>query len=264
MVPMLLLLPVALGLSVPSGGVSELVTNSLHHGSGNDESSAKGEQGSFFEGDIVLPPEGLGRNGLTDLRLRWPNAIVPYRIEGSFTQAERNLIGRAIMDYSRNTCIRIVPKRPRDTDYVAVINSKSGCFSALGRRGGRQELNLASGCFGGKRGTPAHEFMHAIGFTHEQNRADRDNYVTINWENIEPGKINNFEKNTATSGYGVRYDFGSVMHYTLTAFSKNGRQTITPKVQTNAVIGQRDGLSSGDIAKLNAMYHCNREDEIED
>lgn len=66
----------------------------------------------------------------------------------------------------------------------------TGCHSAVGRRGGRQALNLQPnepgvGCF--RLGTIAHEFLHALGFYHQQSTSDRDNYVDIIWRNIDDG-----------------------------------------------------------------------------
>jgi hypothetical protein len=34
-----------------------------------------------------------------------------------------------------------------------------------------------------------HEIMHILGFSHEHVREDRDQYITVMWDNIKPGKI---------------------------------------------------------------------------
>ena len=41
-----------------------------------------------------------------------------------------------------------------------------------------------SRCF--RKGAVMHEVLHALGFWHEQNRPDRDNFVTIHFDNIIP------------------------------------------------------------------------------
>ena len=66
------------------------------------------------------------------------------------------------------------------------------CYSSVGRIGGMQTISLGNGCH--CRGTIIHELMHALGFYHEHNRSDRDDYVSILEDNIQEGALGMFIK----------------------------------------------------------------------
>lgn len=171
-----------------------------------------------------------------------------------------DMIERALIQYHRNTCIKFIPRRPADRDYISIESGSSGCWSSVGRTGGKQVVNLQTpGCVT-KIGTVIHELLHALGFLHEQNREERDKFVIIKTSNIRSGYEINFDKakSGSTSGFGVGYDYGSVMHYSSTAFSKNGQSTIEAKMKSNDKMGQREGFSSKDIEKVKKMYKCQK------
>ncbi len=72
-----------------------------------------------------------------------------------------------------------------DTVYETLYYSYR-CLSSIGlQNDGPQQIILGSGC--GTLPTILHEMMHAIGFLHEQSREDRDEYVAVQYENIDPG-----------------------------------------------------------------------------
>ena len=55
--------------------------------------------------------------------------------------------------------------------------------------GGQQEINYPDWCLD-SYGSTMHEMYHCLGFFHEQSRTDRDDYVTIMWDNIQAGVYN--------------------------------------------------------------------------
>ncbi|GMT05974.1 hypothetical protein PENTCL1PPCAC_28148, partial [Pristionchus entomophagus] len=223
-----------------------------------------------FEGDIAnenLNPsnielfltggrkgEGFQSNAIKNRHQMWPNGRIPYALSSQYSAYSRSLIAASMQEYAANTCVQWVPKNDQDQNYVYIMPDR-GCYSMVGKMGGRQTLSLGSGCI--QKGIIIHEMMHAVGFFHEQSRTDRDDFITILWNNIQPGMQGQFEKygQSTIQSLGTDYDYTSIMHYGNKAFSRNGQPTIVPKQQT-AAIGQRSGFSKVDAFKINTLYGC--------
>ena len=122
---------------------------------------------------------------LNKFSYHWPNSIMYYTIDAAFTSDERAVIAAGFQHMEDNTCIRFV-ERTDQVDYVDIIPGGGGCYAQLPYRtgGGRLEIGLQqNGCIYVK--IVVHELLHSLGFMHEQNRPDRNTYVTINWANIQ-------------------------------------------------------------------------------
>ncbi|MFF2372369.1 M12 family metallopeptidase [Agromyces sp. NPDC058110] len=221
---------------------------------------------AIVEGDIIIgtadearardvsrltsDPEGVMRSvGISGDQFRWPNGRVPYEIDPNLPNPSR--VTNAIAHWQSKTPLQIVP-RAGEADFVRFVDG-GGCSSSVGRRGGQQNIVLGSGC---GVGNTIHELGHAIGLWHEQSREDRNSFVQIHFENIEAGKEPNFNQQINDGTDLGAYDFGSIMHYGPTAFSKNGQATIVAiaAIPPGVVMGQRDELSAGDVAGVKLMY----------
>ncbi|KAM9352314.1 uncharacterized protein ABDE67_007168 [Symphorus nematophorus] len=177
---------------------------------------------------------------------------VPYVIASHYSSRERSIIERGLVSFNDVSCIRFV-QRTNQRDYLS-IQSHNGCYSYVGRRGYSQTLSLdRQGCL--YHSTVQHELLHALGFNHEQCRSDRDQYIRVLWQNIQPGleyafdKINTLNQNTP-------YDYNSVMQYHRYAFSANNRPTMEPIPNPNVEFGTSNQMSQNDILRLNRLYRC--------
>uniref|UniRef100_A0A3B1KEJ9 Metalloendopeptidase n=1 Tax=Astyanax mexicanus TaxID=7994 RepID=A0A3B1KEJ9_ASTMX len=179
---------------------------------------------------------------------RW-NGYIPYVLNNSLSINDKGVILRAFEQLRLKGCIDFKP-RTTETDYVSV-EAQTGCWSYIGRNGGKQQLSIGIGC--GYVGIVEHEFLHCLGFFHEQSRYDRDDYVTIHYENIPEGHCHD-----ESTVQGTPYNYMSLMHYGQYDFSNTSKPTITAKdAKFQTFIGQRYDLSPLDAVELYNLYKCN-------
>jgi hypothetical protein len=198
-------------------------------------------------GDKHFETEGLVISGG---QYRWKNRTIPYFLPTNFPNPDR--VKQAIAHWHDKSTIRFVPWK-NEIDYINFVSADDGCASEVGRRGGMQEVMLRPEC---ERGHIIHELGHTVGLWHEQSREDRDTYLEILYDNILPGTEANFDQHILDGDDVGPYDYASIMHYSRTSFTANDEDTMRPRkpLPPGVNMGQRDGLSRGDIATVEKLY----------
>jgi hypothetical protein len=223
-------------------------------------------EGFILLGDVQVPA-GFKTKAVYTNQL-WTTDAIPYEFDPNVTLAHQTAMIAAMAAWESTTDVgfRPCPGNACSGNYVHIQNS-TGNNSAEGMVGGKQIINIFNW---DNTFIMAHELGHCLGLHHEHTRADRDIFVHINTENIQPGGTppyaDQFALNMFAPTYG-NYDFDSVMHYGKCDFSIDcpaGSScncthltiTVLPPndTQWQNAIGQRTHLSAGDIAVISFLY----------
>uniref|UniRef100_A0A915DX12 Metalloendopeptidase n=1 Tax=Ditylenchus dipsaci TaxID=166011 RepID=A0A915DX12_9BILA len=196
-------------------------------------------------------------NGKTMPKLKW-DLTVPYVFAEGLDEARKNLIVRAMKFWESQTCLNF--------EENANVKSKlrffkgQGCYSYVGRIyvWNTQQVSIGEGCE--HFGVVTHEIAHALGFFHAQSRSDRDSYVAFKAQDVEKGFEDQFDKESpqTNSNYGVLYDYGSVMHYSDSAFARSEDKPVlvASEPYNQNTMGQRIQPSFSDVLVMNKHYNC--------
>ncbi|XP_061417643.1 astacin-like metalloendopeptidase [Lethenteron reissneri] len=196
------------------------------------------------------------RSIVSDPSARWPASPdglvrIPYAFSSYYSPENLAVFAQAFQDFQTKTCLRFFPR----TSEASYINFYNGGMCS-GTIGYQQRTSTAVSIMPGActyKGVIIHETMHALGFVHEQSRTDRDAHVRILFANIIRGKEYNFQIMSTNDAVGP-YDYRSVMHYSKYTYSYNSLPTIVPIPDDTVLIGQREGMSTLDVLKINNAY----------
>ncbi|XP_066929153.1 zinc metalloproteinase nas-13-like [Clytia hemisphaerica] len=196
--------------------------------------------------------------------------VIPYSFRSDYPNRLRPYVEKAIKSMNQHLrCGYDVWVPYSNQAHRVEFIKDGGCYSLLGKdtsEGNKQPISIDDGCEA--KHIVLHEMMHAMGFYHEQNRFDRDQFIKINWNNIQDGMASQFDKASNNNIFqtSVPYDYMSVMQYSLSSFSKNGQNTMTIlknaqsaklTAQDLRILGDVPDLSAEDLQEVRAYFNCN-------
>jgi hypothetical protein len=192
----------------------------------------------------------------------WTGGVVPYEFDANTTADDQTAMRQAMDALEAVANVHFVP-RAGEANYLH-ISDYTGNYSYVGMIGNMQPVGIFNWNY---RYIMCHELMHALGLWHEQSRPDRDQYITVNYDQIQPDWRSQYDIQPGPVPEGP-YDFDSVMHYgpcdasiCCAAGATCGcapecstMTTMPPYAGSQGLMGQRTHLSAGDISGLVSRY----------
>jgi len=176
----------------------------------------------------------------------WADGVIPYTIAPGLTNTQA--IADAMAHWQAKTPVRFV-QRITEVNYVDFVIGTTNCSASVGMIGGRQTVALVPTC---NAASVIHELGHTAGLWHEQQRNDRNRWLTLAYENLAPNQfLTNYWQILQTKDAGY-FDYGSIMMYSAQGNSLDYKNAMDSVPQGIPLSGT--GLSAGDVDAIWRAY----------
>jgi hypothetical protein len=181
----------------------------------------------------------------------WTDNEVPYVIDDIPNKVQ---VEQALEEIQARSNIQFIPRATEHSNFVRFSKGEQHCFSSVGMQGGEQIIALSERC---QKKEISHEVLHTLGFFHEQNRPDRDDFLTILWENIKEDywpqfeiiKIWGAEERQSPTPFSNE----TIMLYPSTSFSIDPADYSMVTTDGDAY-STPSGLTNLDVERINLLY----------
>ncbi len=214
-------------------------------------------QSELTSGQAVGLYQGHGR--------QWADGAIAYEIDGSFNATEQNTLRQAIGSWNnavdgtgQKIRVRFQPRYPGDgRSYVRFVRSTDPAFcgrSAVGQNSwwgsNWYSHNVDIVCVNTR--TIHHEMGHTAGLFHEQQRCNRDLFVSVTGTGVNCDKYCGGD----AADY-IQYNYRSVMHYGYGGVCNMAQISPASSDYRGAPweAGSGSQLDTQDVQAINSMYY---------
>lgn len=227
----------------------------------------------FYPDDYTVDPLASPLDDIAKLNLgrgvrKWTNNTVVYSIESNFSNQVLSEIQASINEWTSKTSVKF-KERTNETDYVRIISNGNTCNCGSAFLGVVNSNGFIGTVSLGSRSTKSvitHEFGHTLGYTHEQNRSDRDQFIDVRFENIQERGRDQYLIAEGSSTLTNTLDYNSIMMYQSGTFGNGNGPTMVRLDNGEPVRGFGSTLTALDIEGTNNAYppSNNNDDNIDD
>ncbi|XP_065205605.1 hatching enzyme 1.2-like [Planococcus citri] len=194
---------------------------------------------------------------------------VPFIISEGFSEKSRETILKSVEHFSKETCLKLREHKEEEEDedttgfydgvvFVPLVNNASCESFHYTYVNATERLSLLGiylnepFCFNGT-GRINRALYLSLGFISETLRPDRDDYVTVLWDNIKPDWKFKFQTRESVAFIPVLpYDYLSVSHYYPNEFAEEGKLSLISKTENHPLQWNTE-LSALDKYRINSV-----------